>query len=108
SVAAWVNVLLMIASLVRRGAYAPSVKATWRLGRIILVSAALGAALWFATVNRAALEAQFGSKELGVAVLILGGGLGYFALLFLPGSVTFSEVRGALRRERGVDAGGGG
>src|SRR5690606_39885767 len=35
SVAAWVNVLLMIFSLSRRGAYAPSAKATWRLGRII-------------------------------------------------------------------------
>lgn len=108
SVAAWVNVLMMIASLARRGAYTPSAKATWRLTRIVLVSAALGAVLWFATANRAWLEAQFGSKEAAVALLILGGGIGYFVVLFLTGSVTFSEVRGAFRRERGPAAGGAG
>jgi putative peptidoglycan lipid II flippase len=108
SVAAWVNVLLMIATLARRGGYAPSPKATWRLTRIAVISAALGAALWLAAANRAVLEAQLGSKEVAVAALILGGGLGYFLLLFLTGSVTPSEVRGALRRERGPAGGGGG
>lgn len=108
SVAAWVNVLMMIFSLSRSGGYAPSPKATWRLGRILLVSAALGAVLWFATVNRAVLEAQLGSKELAILVLILAGGIGYFIMLFLTGSVTLSEVRSALRRERAPPAGGGG
>ncbi|MBC7767648.1 MAG: murein biosynthesis integral membrane protein MurJ [Phycisphaerales bacterium] len=107
SVAAWVNVLMMIASLSRRGAYAPSAKATWRLGRIILVSAALGAALWFAMANRPAVEAYFGSKELAVLALILGAGVSYFALLFLSGSVSLREVRGAFRREPGPAGGGG-
>ncbi len=108
SVAAWVNVLLMIASLARRGAYAPSPRATWRLSRILIVSAGLGAALWFAAVNRDALEALLGSKELAVLALIIGGGLSYFAVLFLTGSVTVGEVRAALRRERGATAGAGG
>ncbi len=108
SVAAWVNVLLMIFSLSRRGAYAPSPKATWRLGRIILVSAALGAALWFATANRAVLEAQLGSKEVAILACILGGGVGYFLLLFLTGSVTLAEVRAAFRREKAAPGGEGG
>ncbi len=106
SVAAWVNVALMVSSLARRGAYAPSAKATWRLTRICLVSLALGAVLWFAAINSDALVAELGSKEIAVAALILGGGVGYFVLLFLTGSVTFSEVRGALRRERGPASGG--
>jgi putative peptidoglycan lipid II flippase len=101
SVAAWVNVALMVSTLARRGAYAPSAKATWRLTRIALVSTALGVTLWIAAANRALLEAELGNKEIAAAVLILGGGTSYFLLLFLTGSVTFSEVRGALRRERG-------
>ena len=108
SVAAWVNVGLMMATLARRGAYAPSAKATWRLTRIALVSAALGAALWIAAANRDPLVGELGSKEVAVAALILGGGIGYFIVLFLTGSVTFGEVRSALRRERGPTDGGGG
>jgi putative peptidoglycan lipid II flippase len=105
SVAAWVNVVLMVGALSRRGAYAPSAKATWRFTRIVIVSAVLGVVLWFATENRAMLEAALGSKEVAVAALILGGGTGYFILLFLTGSVTISEVRGAFRREKGPPGG---
>lgn len=100
SFAAWVNVAMMVASLTRRGAYAPSAKATWRFTRIVLVSAALGLALWLASANREALEDVLGNKEFAVVALILGGGTAYFIVLFLTGSVTVSEVRGALRRER--------
>jgi putative peptidoglycan lipid II flippase len=111
SVAAWVNVMMMAATLARRGDYAPSPKAIWRFTRIGLVSVALGAAMWLASVNRVALEALLGSKEVAVAILILGGGTAYFLVLFLTGSVTISEVRGAFRRERGPapnETGGGG
>jgi putative peptidoglycan lipid II flippase len=108
SVAAWVNVGLMIASLVRRGAYAPSAKATWRFSRIVAVSAALGAALWIAAANRELLIAELGSKELAVLALILGGGSSYFLLLFLTGSVTFGELRAAFRRERAATGSEGG
>jgi putative peptidoglycan lipid II flippase len=108
SVAAWVNVVLMVGALARRGAYAPSAKATWRFTRIVLVSVLLGAALWFAAQNRDALEAVAGSKEVAVAALILGGGTSYFIVLFLTGSVTLTEVRGAFRREKGPPNEGGG
>jgi len=105
SVAAWVNVGLMVMSLARRGAYAPSAQASSRLLRIAVVSAALGAALYLGESNRALLEAQLGSKEAAIALLIFGGGTSYFLFLFLTGAVTISEVRGAFRRERGAPAG---
>ncbi len=108
SVASWVNVLLMISALLRRGAYAPSAQAMSRLVRIAIVSAALGAALVLAQANRAALEAMLGPKEVVVAVLIMAGGLSYFVMLFLSRGVTIAEVRGAFRRERGPANGGGG
>jgi len=108
SAAAWVNVLLMIRSLVARGAYRPTPHAFGRLMRILLASAVLFAVLWLANANRAELEAQFGSKEAAIAFVILAGGTFYFAVAFIVRAVTFSEVRAAFRRERGPSNGGGG
>lgn len=106
STAAWVNVLLMIRSLVARGAYRPA--NFGRLLRILLASAILFAVLWLAGENRAALEARLGSKEAAVAFVILAGGTFYFALAFIVRAVTFREVRAAFRREKGPAGGGGG
>jgi len=106
STAAWVNVLLMIRSLVARGAYQPTGAAFSRLIRILLASGILFVVLWLAGSNRDVLEARLGSKELAVAFVILAGGTFYFALAFLLRAVTFSEVRGAFRREKGPAGGG--
>lgn len=108
SVAAWVNVLLMIRSLVARGAYQPTPSAFARLLRIGLASAILFAVLWLGNANRDTLEAALGSKEAAIALLILGGGSLYFVVAFLVRAVTISEVRAAFRRERGAVNGGGG
>lgn len=107
TLAAWVNVILMIGALARRGDYAPSPKAMNRLIRIAIVSAALGVALYFCQANRDALIAMLGSKEAAVALMILGGGTAYFIVLFLVGAVTISEVRAAFRREKGAPTEGG-
>jgi putative peptidoglycan lipid II flippase len=108
SVAAWVNVALMIRALVARGAYAPTLPAWWRLARIAFAAAALGAALLWAASERAAIEALLGSKEGAILALILAAGLLYFPLLFLVRAVTWSEVRASLRREPGPANGGAG
>jgi putative peptidoglycan lipid II flippase len=108
SAAAWVNVLLMIRSLMARGAYAPTPAAFGRLLRIFLASAILFAVMWFGNAHRDALEASLGSKEAAIALLILGGGTFYFVVAFLVRAVTISEVRAAFRRERGPAGGGGG
>lgn len=108
SVAAWANVILMIGALGRRGDYAPSGRALNRLVRITLVSALLGAVLFIFQLNREAVLEVLGNKEIAVAVLIFGGGISYFIVLFLVRAVTIGEVRGAFRRERGAANGGGG
>lgn len=108
SSAAWLNVLLMIRSLIARGAYRPTPAAFGRLLRILLASAILFAVLWFANANRALIEAQLGSKEAAIAVVILAGGTFYFIVAFLVRAVTISEVRAAFRREKGPANGGGG
>ncbi len=108
SVAAWANVLMMIAALGKRGAYAPSAQAMSRLFRIMLVSAGLGAALFLGQQNRAVLEAALGGKEIVVGALILAGGVLYFVFLFISRAVTLGEVRAAFKREKGPPGGGGG
>lgn len=108
SAAAWLNVLLMIRSLVASGAYGPTAAAYGRLLRIFFASAVLFAVLWLANENRPALEAQFGSKEGAILFVIISAGLFYFALAFIVRAVTFAEVRAAFRREKGPPGGGGG
>jgi putative peptidoglycan lipid II flippase len=105
SAAAWVNVWLMIRSLVARDAYGPTAAAYGRLVRIGLASGALFALLALAGAERAALQAMFGSKEAAVALVILCGGALYFVCAFLFRAVTFGEVRTAFRRERGAEGG---
>jgi putative peptidoglycan lipid II flippase len=108
SAAAWLNVGLMIRSLVARGAYGPTAAAFARLLRIMLASGILFVVLWVANANRVVLEAQLGSKEAAIALVILAGGTFYFAVAFIVRAVTFAEVRAAVRRERGAPNGGGG
>ncbi|GAM97216.1 proposed peptidoglycan lipid II flippase MurJ [alpha proteobacterium U9-1i] len=107
SAAAWLNALLMIRALLKSGAYGPTPAAIGRLFRILLASAILFAMMWFAVANRSYLEAQLGSKEAVVALVILGCGSLYFVVAFLVRAVTISEVRAAFRRERGATGGGG-
>jgi putative peptidoglycan lipid II flippase len=102
SLASWVNVLLMIRSLVKRGAYAPTGQAYGRLARILLASGVMAAAMGLGALNRDALIALcLGSKEIATAVFIFGGGSFYFLCAFLFRAVTVREVRAALRREAG-------
>jgi putative peptidoglycan lipid II flippase len=102
SLAAWVNVALMVRALVRRGAYAPTASAWGRLLRIALATGALWLVMAGMALNREALTALlFGSKEIAIAVFIFGGGSFYFLCAFLFRAVTLREVRAAFRRERG-------
>ncbi len=107
SAAAWLNVFLMVRALVARGAYGPTPAAFGRLLRILLASVVLFGLLWLASLNRAHLETQLGSKEAAIVVVILLGGLFYFAFAFIVRAVTFQEVRAAFRRERSAPTGGG-
>ncbi len=106
STAAWLNVALMIRSLVASGAYGPSAAAFGRLMRIVFASALLFALLWLANANRALLEAQLGSKEVAALAVILAAGVLYAVLVLVVRAVTFAEVRGAFRRDPGAAGGG--
>ena len=109
SLAAWVNVMMMLSTLHRRGLYQPSARAWSKLARILLAAVVLGAVLAFAAHSRPAIEqlvavfrmGPLGAKELaivGVSALALGA---YPFLLFASGGLTLTEARAALQRRRG-------
>jgi len=107
SLASWVNVLLMLVTLARRGAYWPSVAAWSRLGRGLLASLLLGALLAGASHYRPAIEGLFHgvhigrairAKELAVAFTTLAAALIYPVLLIGVGGISRDELRKALRR----------
>lgn len=107
SLAAWLNVGLLVFTLARRGDYALSRKAWGRLGRVMAASVALGALLYMADQQRALIEAplqgfaggSLGPKEIAIVGLSLfGGGVLYPFLAIAFGGVTLSEIKAALKR----------
>ncbi len=106
SAAWWLNVVMMMLALARRGVYAPSLWAWAKLGRIMAACVALGLLLLAADHFRPALEAAIGRRHLGplhakeilILAVALGAGVAYPILLFVSGGLTRAELRTALRR----------
>ncbi|THD60738.1 murein biosynthesis integral membrane protein MurJ [Phenylobacterium sp.] len=109
SLAAWVNVLLMLGALHRRGLYEPSAKTISRLIRVVVASAVLGGLLATASHFRPAIEGllhghrlgPLGPKEIVIVSLSALAAVAFPFLLFASGGLTIAEVKGALRRRPG-------
>ncbi|HEX8662154.1 MAG TPA: murein biosynthesis integral membrane protein MurJ [Brevundimonas sp.] len=109
SAAAWTNVILLAATLWRRGLYRPSPQALSRLTRIGLSAAGLALIVGLAAASRALIEApvadalgvvglDVGGKEAALLLVTAAGGLAYIALAFATRAITMAEVKGLLRR----------
>jgi len=106
----WLNVVLMGATLARRGHYRPGPKAVSRLIRILIANVALALVLAAASHYRAQIQGLFGGvrlvrglgpKELALALTVTVSAAAYPLLLFGAGGLSLAEARGALRRRRG-------
>jgi putative peptidoglycan lipid II flippase len=109
AVAWWVNVILLAATLARRGDYRPSRGAVSKLLRLLAASVALGVGLAAISRFRGPIEAVLAQasvgplhgKELAIAItFVLAVGL-YPLLLFASGGLSIAEARAALRRRKG-------
>lgn len=100
SVAAWLNVALLAATLVREGRWTPSPDLLSRISRILAATAIMAVVVGLAATQRGTLSALFGSKELAIIVLAAAGFALYCAAALALGAVRPSEIRRALRRER--------
>jgi putative peptidoglycan lipid II flippase len=109
SLASWVNVVMMAATLARRGLYTPGHLARARLIRILAASVALGLLLAAASHFRSVIEGVFHWARIGPLhpkeFVILGlsalAAAVYPFLLFASGGLTLTEARAALRRRKG-------
>jgi putative peptidoglycan lipid II flippase len=109
SAAWWLNVLMMGATLARRGLYAPSRRAMSHLARIIAASVALGLLLAAASHFRPAIEAPLSgvrlgplrAKEIAVVGVAIAAAAAYPILLIVTGGLSLAEVRATLRRRTG-------
>jgi putative peptidoglycan lipid II flippase len=108
SIASWLGVALLAATLARRGHFVADPRLKSRLLRILLASAAMGAALWLAAGYLApALDGKLHVKTAALAALVLGGLAVYGGLALATGVVRPGELRDRLRRRGAGPAGGG-
>ncbi|MHB2267181.1 murein biosynthesis integral membrane protein MurJ [Aliihoeflea sp. PC F10.4] len=101
AVAAWVNVSLLFATLLRRGHWIIDRSLARRVPRLVAAAFAMGLALWFAADFASPwLQPSSALIEQIVALLTLcaGGAIVYFALAFAIGGADVATVRRALRR----------
>jgi putative peptidoglycan lipid II flippase len=99
AIASWVNVAMMVSTLMRRRHYNPSPETLTRLVKLLAASAVLGGLMAAASALRPYYEHQlFHRKEISV-VVVSGLALGvYAALLIAFRAVTPAEIRAALKR----------
>ena len=108
SAAAWINVALLTGTLAREGSYKISARLWSRLMRLAIACAAMAAFIGFCALHYARLSHLLWRKELVVVAVTFGGAVLYTIVAFVTGAITWAEVRGALRRERGPAVEGGG
>ncbi len=101
SLAAWVNAALLAITLSRRGLFALDDRSRRRLPRIVLSGLLMGGLLlagnWLLRDNYAE-KAGFLAAASGLALLVAGGAMSYFALAHVTGAMRLGELKSMLRR----------
>ena len=99
SIAAWVNVLLLGSTLLRRGWYRPSALLVDRMVRVTLAVGAMCGALLIGLANLDLIRSfAFDSKFFTMVTVILGAMIAYGIAALLFGAVRLNEIFGALKR----------
>jgi putative peptidoglycan lipid II flippase len=105
SLAAWVNVGLLAATLHREDLYRPGPAVAGRLLRVGAAATVMGGVVLAGSVFYEDLSRLLLSKEAAVLAAVLVGGVVYAAAALLFGAVTRRELKAALRREKGAPSG---
>jgi putative peptidoglycan lipid II flippase len=102
AVAGWVNALMLLGVLIRRGHWGRDAPLMKRIPRLVLSAAVMGAALYFAE-NWLAAQLASGSplaiKATTLLALVAGGTLLYFVAAFATGGADFGMIRRNIRRK---------
>ncbi len=97
SIAAWVNVGLLLARLRRLGHFEADARLKVRLPKILMASLAMGAVLWGLNLAVAPWLGQaYGFQVAALAVLVFGGIGAFGALAQVTGAARISELKAGL------------
>ena len=102
SLSAWINVALLLGTLMREKAWSPSPAFVSRLSRVIAASAVMAALLLSASFGYETLSRLFLAKEVAILAVCGAGALVYAACIVLFRAVTPAELKAVLRREPGA------
>jgi putative peptidoglycan lipid II flippase len=102
SFGAWANVFLLASALAREGAYTMGGRVWSRMVRLIIASAIMGVFAGVCAWQYPLLSELLWKKEVAVLVVIAVGVVLYGIAAFALRAVTLGEIKGALRREKGV------
>ena len=102
SLGAWVNVFLLASTLAREGAYTMGGAVWTRMTRLMIASALMGAFAGVCAWQYETLAQVLWRKEAAVLAVIVVGVLIYGVAAFALKAVTIAEIKGSLRREKGV------
>lgn len=101
SISAWLNILLLIVVLAKRGHYKPDARLMSRLLGIAGASIVMAGALWFAAAWAVPwLAGPVVEKVAALTVLVTGGLALYLIAARLFGVYSIAEIKGTLRRAR--------
>ena len=99
SIAAWVNVALLWATLIRRDWYRPGPRLASGLVRAVLATAIMSTVVWLMMQNLDLIKAHlYDSKALTAVALVLAGGVSYAVAAIITGAVRISDIRRTMRR----------
>ena len=99
TVAGWVNAILLTVMLLKRGVFVPDRTFAIRTMKLILASAAMGAALiGIQELHSMPADGNVPGRTLHVMLLVGGGGIAYFAGLIALRTMRVSDVKAALKR----------
>lgn len=102
SAGAWVNVFLLASALSREGAYKMGGAVWSRMTRLVVASALMGIFAGVCAWQYELLSTILWKKEVAVLAVIVVGVVIYGIAAFALRAVTVAEIKGALRREKGV------
>ena len=102
SFGAWINVFLLAGALAREGAYTMGAAVWKRMVRLMMASVLMGAFVAVCAWQYPLLSELLWKKEVAVLVVITLGVVIYGVAAFAFRAVTVAEIKGALRREKGV------
>jgi len=99
ALSAWANCAMLYVLLHRRGHFHVERDLGWRIARIVLSAAAMGAVIvWIAGLLAPHFGGSVVSRVWSLAVLLSSGGVVYFGLAWLTGAIDRSKISMLTRK----------